>query len=230
MKKRILIVAAHPDDEILGCGGTISRLVKKGHEAFTLILGEGITSRDEKRDREKRNNELGQLRKDIEAANKMIGVKKVYIYDFPDNRFDEMPLLDIVKTVEKVKKEVAPDMIFTHHGGDLNIDHRITFHAVLTACRPLKGERAREIYSFEVPSSTEWPPDSSRYFMPNYYIDVSESLNEKTGAMKKYRSEIRDFPHPRSEKAIEILARSRGISVGLECAEAFMLIRKIADF
>lgn len=230
MKNKILIVAAHPDDEVLGCGGTASGLIRnKKYEAYTVILGEGITSRDKKRDRDKREKELNQLKNNIQTANRIIGVNNVYIYDFPDNRFDEVPLLDIVKTIEKVKKEVKPNIVFTHHAGDLNIDHRITFHAVLTACRPLRDEKVKEIYSFEVPSSTEWPVDNSEYFIPNCFVDISESLKTKTEAMKKYKSEIRDFPHPRSRKAIETLARNRGISVGLEYAEAFMVIRKIID-
>jgi len=227
MVKRILVVAAHPDDEILGCGGTMALHSMKGDEVYVLILGEGITSRDVKRDRKKRDKEIKELRRDIEAANKIVGTKKTFIYDFSDNRFDSVPLLDIIKVVEKVKNEVKPDIVYTHHHGDLNIDHRLTLHAVLTACRPLKGESVKEIYSFEVPSSTEWSPDNSKYFMPNYFVDIKDTITKKVEAMKAYKSEIRDFPHPRSVKAIENLARSRGANVGCEYAEAFIVVRII---
>ena len=142
-RQRILIVAAHPDDEILGCGGTVARLVTKGHEAYTLILGEGITSRDAKRKREKKEKDIKLLREQAFKANKGIGVKKVFLCDFPDNRFDTVALLDIVKTIEKIKSDIRPHIIYTHHRADLNIDHRITYNAVLTACRPLRGETVR---------------------------------------------------------------------------------------
>lgn len=229
MGKRILVVAAHPDDEILGCGGTMAFHSQRGDDVYVLILGEGVTSRDEKRDRELREKEIAELKHQVEAANKMVGTKKSFLFDFPDNRFDSIPLLDIIKLVEKVKKEVIPDIIYTHHNGDLNIDHRITFEAVLTACRPLKNESVRSIYSFEVPSSTEWSADSSKYFIPNYFVNIKETLVKKTNAMKAYTNEVRDFPHPRSEKALEILAQSRGIMTGFEYAEAFMVVRILED-
>lgn len=222
---KLLVVAAHPDDEILGCGGTMALHSMRGDEVYVLILGEGITSRDVKRDRKKRDKEIKELRRDIEAANKIVGTKKTFIYDFSDNRFDSVPLLDIIKVVEKVKNEVMPDIVYTHHHGDLNIDHRLTFHAVLTACRPLKGESVKEIYSFEVPSSTEWSPDNSKYFMPNYFVDIKDTIAKKVAAMKAYKSEIRGFPHPRSVRAIENLAKNRGANVGFEYAEAFMVVR-----
>lgn len=228
-KKKILIVAAHPDDEILGCGGTMALHSMTGNDVYVLILGEGITSRDEKRDRRKRDKEIMELRRDLERANRIVGTKKSFLFDFPDNRFDSIPLLDIIKVVEKVKKEVNPDIIYTHHNGDLNIDHRITFDAVLTACRPLKSESVRSIYSFEIPSSTEWSADSSKYFIPNYFVNIKETLEKKTNAMKAYTNEIRDFPHPRSGKALEILAQSRGIMTGFEYAEAFMVVRILED-
>ena len=227
MGKKILVVAAHPDDEILGCGGTMAIHSIKGDEVYVLILGEGITSRDVKRDRKKRDKEIKELRRGIEAANKVVGTKRTFLYDFPDNRFDSVPLLDIIKVIEKVKNEVVPDIVYTHHHGDLNIDHRLTFQAVMTACRPLKGESVKEIYSFEVPSSTEWSPDNSKYFMPNYFVNIKDTIGKKTLAMKAYKSEVREFPHPRSAKAIENMAKTRGVNVGFEYAEAFMVVRII---
>jgi len=224
--KTILVIAAHPDDEVLGCGGTMARHARDGNDVYTLILGEGITARDKKRDRTKRENEIAELRKQTKDANKILGVKKVYTNDFPDNRFDTVPLLDIIKTIEKIKCVVKPDIVFTHYQGDLNIDHQVTFKAVLTAFRPLKAEQVEEIYSFEVPSSTEWnAPSSLTYFMPDYFVNINKSLEIKINALKEYKTELRGFPHPRSLKAIELNAEYWGVKMGFEAAEAFKTIR-----
>ena len=222
---RILIVAAHPDDEILGCGGTIAKLVEKGDEAFTLILGEGITSRDKTIDRKKREKEIEQLKKQALNANKVIGVKKVFTYNFPDNRFDTVTLLDIVKAIEQVKEKVKPDLIFTHYHNDLNIDHKITYNAVITATRPMKDEEVKEIYSFEVLSSTEWNYPLS--FSPNVFFDISNTLKRKVKAASCYKSEMKKFPHPRSLEFIEMNAKNWGVKTGLEFAEAFQLVRSV---
>ncbi|HKZ56291.1 MAG TPA: PIG-L family deacetylase, partial [Thermodesulfovibrionales bacterium] len=184
MNRKILVVAAHPDDEKLGCGGTMAVHSRTGDEVYVLILGEGVTSRDEKRDKEKRGKEINNLRMNIEAANRIVGTRKSFVFDFPDNRFDSVSLLDIIKVVEKVKNEVRPDIIYTHHQGDLNIDHQIAYRAVLTACRPLKGETITDIYSFEVPSSTEWNVGFCSTFVPNYFVDISGSLEIKKKAVR----------------------------------------------
>ncbi len=228
MRRKVLIVAAHPDDEVLGCGGTISRFASEGCEVYTLILGEGITSRDASRDRHKREEEIRELKKQAEEANKILGVKKIHTFDFPDNRFDTVALLDIIKVIEKVKKDVGPDLVFTHFHGDLNIDHQLTFKAVMTACRPTKGDSVKEIYSFEIPSSTEWNEASSKtYFMPDYFVNINKSLEIKINALKEYETELRDFPHPRSLKAVELNAKHWGVKMGFEAAEAFKTIRII---
>jgi LmbE family N-acetylglucosaminyl deacetylase len=224
--KSILIIAAHPDDEVLGCGGTIARLTSEGNNVFTLILGEGVTSRDRKRNLAKRENEIAELKKQAENANKILGVKKVYTFDFPDNRFDIVPLLDIIKTIEEIKDGFKPDIVFTHHLGDLNIDHQVTFKAVMAACRPTIDESVKEIYSFEIPSSTEWnAPSSLTYFMPDYFTDVNKSLEIKINALKEYKTELRDFPHPRSLKSVALNAKQWGVKVGFVAAEAFKTIR-----
>ena len=225
MAKKILIAAAHPDDEILGCGGTASRLAKEGHEVYTLILGEGITSRDETRQREKREAEIAQLKQAIHEANSVIGVKEIFSYDFPDNRFDSVPLLDIVKVIAKVKDQVQPDIVFTHFEQDLNIDHRVTYQAVLTATRPIAGERVKEIYSFEVLSSTEW--NYPLRFSPDCFFDISGTMDLKLTAMDKYSSELRGYPHPRSIQGIRINAEHWGMKIGTMYAEAFKVVRLI---
>ncbi len=137
-------------------------------------------------------------------------------------------MLDIIKVIEKVKNDVKPDIIFTRHHGDLNIDHQISFKAVMTAFRPIEGETAQEIYSFEIPSSTEWNmPSPATIFIPKYFIDISKTLELKTKAMREYKSEIRKYPHPRSLKAIEIIAKRWGVQIGRKSAEAFEVIRLI---
>ncbi len=226
MAMTVLVVAAHPDDEVLGCGGTIAKHVLLGDEVYCLILGEGVTSRYTQRDEAK--EALKQLKSQAEQAAEILGIKEVFFKDSPDNRFDTVPLLTIVKAVEEVKEEIKPDIIYTHHQGDLNIDHQITFKAVLTACRPLKGETVREIYSFEIPSSTEWnSPDAQSYFMPNVFVDISETFDKKIEALKAYQGEIREYPHPRSPEALRAIAMRWGSLVGCEAAEAFELIRAI---
>jgi len=224
----ILVIAAHPDDEVLGCGGTVARFEAEGDKVYTLILGEGITARDASSDQHKREEGIRGLKKQAEAANKILGVKKVYTFDFPDNRFDTIPLLDIIKTIEKIKEDIKPDIVFTHHYGDLNIDHQITFKAVITAFRPAVDESVKELYSFEIPSSTEWnAPSSLTHFMPEYFVDISKTIKLKVRAMKEYKCEIREYPHMRSVESIEIKAKQWGIQVGLETAEAFEVIRLI---
>ncbi|MDD5005725.1 MAG: PIG-L family deacetylase [Candidatus Omnitrophica bacterium] len=223
MKNKILVVAAHPDDEILGCGGTVAKMVRGGCSAFVLILGEGITSRYQTKDKENKNKEVKELRNQLYKANKIIGAEKVFAFDLPDNKFDTIALLEIIKLIEETKKKIKPDILYTHHRGDLNIDHRITYNAALTACRPIKGETVKEIYSFETPSSTEW--NYPCRFSPNIFVNIADSIDRKIEAMKCYKTELRTFPHPRSEEAVKIIAKRWGVHVGLNYAEAFETIR-----
>ena len=225
MSKTILIVAAHPDDEVLGCFGTVARLIKEGYEAYTLILGEGKTSRDESRIVENKKDELEVLNQEIVEANRTIGIKKVFIETFPDNRFDSVDLLDIIKAISKVKEEIKPDIIFTHYEHDLNIDHQITYKAVITATRPMIDECVKKIYSFEILSSTEWNYPLS--FSPDTYFDIGDTIELKLDAMKKYDSELCNYPHPRSLEGIELNAKYQGMRVGKEYVEAFKVIRSI---
>ena len=220
---RILTIAAHPDDEVLGCGGTVARLVKEGHEVFTLILGEGVASRYEKDNKQKAKRQVEELKNQVYAANEIIGVKEVLTDDFPDNKFDTVALLEIVKAIEKIKNKIIPDIIFTHYEKDLNIDHQITYKAVITATRPQPNETVREIYSFEVLSSTEWNYPLS--FSPNVFFDITNTLELKQKAMREYKSELREFPHPRSVEAVELNAKAWGMKIGLNYAEAFKVVR-----
>ncbi|TBR16110.1 PIG-L family deacetylase [bacterium] len=225
MKNRILIVAAHPDDEILGCAGTVARLIKEGAVAYTLILGEGLTSRNAGKDNCANAKELNELKRQACCANKKIGVKEVYFSNFPDNQFDVVAILEIARAIEKVKNKVKPDIIFTHFGADLNIDHRLTYQAVITAARPMAAETVKEIYSFEVLSSTEWNFPLS--FSPNVFFDISGHLEYKTKAMKEYKMELRSTGHPRSIEGIKLNAQAWGMKVGVKYAEAFQAVRII---
>lgn len=223
---KVMVIVAHPDDEILGCGATMKKLTERGADVRTLILGEGKTSRDNQRNREKRESDIGELREEVIEANKIVGVTDVHVMDFPDNRFDTVALLDIVKSIEKHIDEFEPTAVFTHFSGDLNIDHTITNKAVLTATRPQPGQTVEMVAAFEVLSSTEWNYPNS--FSPSLFIDVNDKqLNAKINAMKAYRSELKDYPHPRSLKSIKELAKNRGTSVGVEYGEALSMIRYI---
>jgi LmbE family N-acetylglucosaminyl deacetylase len=220
-----LVIVAHPDDEVLGCGGTIAKF-SQNSDTYTLILGEGITSRDILEEQKKEKVE--QLRNDAERANEILGVKKVFFEIFPDNKFDTTSLLDIIKTIERYVQEIKPEVIYTHHRGDLNIDHRITFDAVLTACRPVGVNPVKKILSFEVPSSTEWNVQvASTSFTPNVFENVSKTIGIKLEAMSAYKTEVRLPPHPRSIEKIKAIAEARGGAAGMDYAEAFMLIREL---
>lgn len=230
--KRIMVVVAHPDDELLGLGATMHKLIKEFNiKTHVVILGEGITSRSDTRDITKWKEELSIHKKNIENAQKAIGYHSVSTCSFPDNRFDTVALLDIVKEVEKEKNGFKPDVVFTHHGGDLNIDHQKTFEAVMTACRPMSQEIVKTIITFETASGTEWRASTDpRHFLPNLFVSVSENdLEAKIKGMECYEFESRKFPHPRSPEALRIQSQRWGVSVGKEFVEAFSIIRSITE-
>ena len=224
--KRVLVVAAHPDDEILGVGATVAKHVAQGDEVYALILGEGQTSRGEHRE-DISQRVVEELHKNTMESASKVGYRNVYFENFPDNRFDQVDLLDIVKAVEHKIREIQPEIIYTHYSGDLNIDHQYTARAVLTATRPIGDYPVKEIYAFETLSSTEWNFDYSVQpaFSPNVYVDITEYYDKKEAAMNCYVSELCQYPHPRSLEGMDVLSRTRGIAAGMKRAEAFMLIR-----
>ncbi len=221
--KKVLVVAAHPDDEILGCGGVIAHHTKNGDEVHVVIAAEGAMSRNNG------NREyVDQLRQCAQQAGNILGVKNTRFLGLPDNQLDGLLLLDLVKSIEEQVAEIGPETIYTHFAGDLNIDHRLVSNALFTACRPLPGNGIKEIYLFETPSSTEWQvPDGSSAFLPTRFVDIRSTLRNKLAALKAYDCEMRDWPHSRSYSAVENLAKWRGATVGLEAAEAFMVGRII---
>ena len=219
----ILVVAAHPDDEVLGCGGYIANQVKSGDEVLVTFLSDGVSSRQGNLGLQ----EIEARRHAASLAAKVLGVSDVSFGDFPDNKLDAVPLLEIIKSIEAVVERVQPSIVITHFGGDLNIDHRIVNQAVLTACRPTVDQVVKQIMFFEVSSSTEWQvPTEGEAFVPNWFEDISQTLELKVKALLMYEHELREWPHPRSVKAIEHLAHWRGASCGVDAAEAFVLGRR----
>jgi len=220
MNKTVLVVVAHADDEVLGCGGTIARHVAECDVVNVVFMADGVGSRDVG------NSNQIQLRNlACEEALKIIGVTKWYALNFPDNRMDSVPLLDVVQALEPIIEQLQPERIYTHHYGDLNVDHRVTHQAVLTSCRPVPGGSVREILTFEVMSSTEWATPGIAPFVPNAFMDISNHLPKKLDALAAYEMEMRSGPHSRSFEHIEALARHRGNCVGIEAAEAFDIVR-----
>jgi LmbE family N-acetylglucosaminyl deacetylase len=217
----VLVVAAHPDDEVLGCGGTIARLASEGQVVNVAILGEGITSRNPQRE----NADPAAIEKLYSCSRRvadLLSVKEITFHGLPDNRFDSLPLLDVVKLVEELVQRWRPSVIYTHHPGDLNIDHQVVSRAVLTAARPLEGQSVREVYMFEIASSTEWAfQQLAPVFKPNVFVNIEGTLRLKLEGMQLYESETRKFPHPRSPEALTAIARRRGSTVGCQAAEAF---------
>ena len=227
MSKSVLVLAAHPDDEVLGCGGTIAKLADGGATVHVAFLADGVSSRTDTGSAH--NGEISVRRTAAHRACDILGVKSVSFGDFPDNRMDTLSLLDIIKAVETLIIENQPDTVFTHHVGDLNIDHRRVHEAAVTACRPQLGHPVKTLLCFEVPSSTEWQlPGSAPIFAPNWFVNIAETLERKLAALDGYVGELRKWPHPRSRRGVEYLARWRGATVGVEAAEAFVLGRQLA--
>ena len=233
----ILVIAAHPDDEVLGMGGTIKKYTKLGHNVKIVIMATGITSRrtieyknsiDYKLDQKilpTLNKQISQLRNESKKAAKILGVKNIEFLNFPDNEMDLMSNLEITKSIEKIINSFQPEIVFTHHSNDINIDHKICHTSTLTATRPKKNSIVRKVFSFEVPSSTEWSFPSN--YFPNVFVDISKEISVKKRALQVYKNEIQKFPHPRSTEAIEIISKRWGSVCGFNHAESFFLVRDI---
>jgi len=221
MTKNILVVAAHSDDEALGCAGTITRHVDEGDDVHVVFMTNGVGSRNA-------DSSATFLRKQLaKSAAKVMAIKTINTFEFPDNQMDSVPLLEITQAIETVIEKINPELIYTHHYGDLNIDHRVTHQAVMTACRPRPGFCVKELYAFEVLSSTEWQTPGYMSFVPNVFVDITAYMDKKLDAIQVYNSEMREQPHSRSIVNTKNLASLRGATIGVDYAEAFSLIRKI---
>lgn len=225
---KVLVVAAHPDDELLGCGGSILKHKDDGDEVHIVIMSEGLTSRDIVRDKSLRKSELDKLHKTSKIVADFLKVDSLSLCNFPDNRMDSVDLLDVIKKIEEFIGKYKPNIVYTHHNGDVNIDHLITHKAVVVACRPLPNQSVNSILLFETVSSTEWQmPCSEEVFKPNWFVDINTTFERKMEALKLYKNEMRNWPHSRSYEAIRCLAKYRGFSAGIDCAEAFVVGRNI---
>jgi LmbE family N-acetylglucosaminyl deacetylase len=220
--KNILVVAAHPDDEVLGCGGTILRHIEDGDSVHLVFMADGEMSRDSAN-----SNDVKRRKSAVIKAKNILGISTIEHLGFSDNQMDSHSLLVITQALEKIISKVRPIVIYTHHHGDLNLDHRLTYQSVMTACRPLPEFCVKEIYGFEILSSSEWSLDSSLPFSPRLFVDISKQLQTKIDAINAYSAEMRLPPHPRSITNIEVLAQYRGYSVGTVAAEAFEVYRLI---
>lgn len=222
MNKTIVAIVAHPDDEVIGCGGTLAKHKADNDNIHIIYMTDGVSARThtEHTDANERNT-MAKIAGEYLTATQ-------YFFNFPDNRMDSIPLIDIVQAIESVLSNLSPDIIYTHHCGDLNIDHQIVHRAVLTANRPQPETKIASIYSFEVNSSTEWGiQNAANYFLPTCFINITEQLNDKMNLLDIYAKEMRPYPHARSKEAITALAALRGSGIGVNYAEAFMLLREL---
>lgn len=222
MSKSVLVVAAHADDEALGCGGAIARHAASGDQVHVVFVADGVTSRPNAG-----GDEIARRQQATEQARSILGIRSTVFLGLPDNRLDSLPLLDIVQPLEAIVARLAPELVYTHHYGDLNVDHRLTHQAVMTACRPLPGTAVREILTFEVMSSTEWSGVGLAPFLPNLFVDIGAQLDTKMRALEAYGLEMRAPPHSRSLMHAQCLAQHHGSCVGFDAAEAFMVMRAI---
>lgn len=219
--KRVLAIVAHADDEALGCGGTLKKHSAEGDHVTVIFLTDGVGARQKSGSEKKERSDAAR-----KAANQL-GIGDLVQFDFPDNELDSVPLLSIVQTIEQAIKRVEPNIIYTHHNGDLNIDHQVCNKAAITATRPVPGNQIEALYGFEVLSSTEWAFGTSEAFCPQHFVDITEEFPRKVNSLSCYESEMREFPHSRSIEAVEALARLRGATIGVHYAEAFSVIRTI---
>ena len=215
--KNVLVIVAHADDETLGCGGTIQKLKKLGYQVYVMIFTDGVSSRKKKLSKEIQNRS-----NQIKKVSKLLNFKIFKHYNLPDNELDKISNLELVKKIEAAIIKINPEIILTHSNKDLNIDHQKISNATITACRPLPKSKIKQLLFFEILSSTEWNFNSNRVnFNPNKFYDITDFIEKKLEAIKIYKSEIRQYPHPRSLEGIKTLSKFRGQCIGVNYAEAF---------
>lgn len=218
---RVLVIAAHPDDEVLGLGGTVARHAASGDEVTAVIAADGTAG-------DRTDGLARRLETHARAAADVLGVGAVRFLRGPDQRLDTQPLLELTERIEAIVREVGPDVVYTHHWGDLNRDHRIVSEAVQVACRPVGTAYPRRLYCFETPSSSEWrTPDAASQFAPTRFVDVSRTIESKLRAMACYETALRPAPHPRSLEALRARAATWGSTVGRAFAEPFVVLREV---
>ena len=236
---KVLVIVAHPDDEVLGMGGTLRKLSVKNHDIKVVFLATGIAARRSDKFRnetkyeinktliKKMEEQIKKLRLDAKRALKILGIKNIEFFNFPDNEMDMVSNLEITKTIENIIKKFKPDVIYTHTKNDINVDHRAIFNATITATRPNTRANVKKVICFEVPSSSEW--NFGDTFSPNIFVDIKRELSYKKKAIQAYKTELKKFPHPRSANSLDIIAKRWGTVSGFEASEAFELIRELDD-
>lgn len=218
---RVLVIAPHPDDEVLGCGGTIVKHVSRGDEVYLCIVTKAYPP-------EWSEDEIKSRKEEVLRVNEILGIRKTRFLDFPTVKLDTVPQKELDEAITRVANEVQPEVVYIPHRGDVNKDHRLVFEAAMVAVKPKLGSAIKQVLSYETLSETEWAaPFVENAFVPNVYVDISDTLEVKLKAMSEYRLELKEFPHPRSLEAISALAKIRGASVGVKAAEAFMLVREM---
>jgi LmbE family N-acetylglucosaminyl deacetylase len=219
----VLVVAAHPDDEVLGCGGVMARHAAHDDEVHVLIATRGAAEMFS-------DQEIQETRQSMRAAHEVLGVAGAHFLDFPAPKLDLVPGHQLADAISAVTESLHPKVVYLPHLGDLHADHRAVAHATLVAARPLPGCRTRRLLCYETLSATDWaPPSPHDAFVPTVFVDITDYLEYKLRAMSCYRGQVRQPPHTRSLQSIEALARVRGGAVGVHSAEAFVLMRDIID-
>ena len=223
MTDNVLVVASHPDDEALGCGGTIHKHSSGGDKVAVLFMTDGVSAR-----KNAMASDAVLRQSACKEALEILGVSESHFLNLPDNSMDRLCQLEIIQKVEAIIFDLKPVVIYTHHVGDLNVDHQLTAKSVITACRPLPTSSVKSIFCFEVLSNTEWCFQNHNVFNPNHFVDVSKNFSAKLDALHRYETEMRPTPHARSFDNVKNLAGFRGSSIGVEFAEAFTTALTIA--
>jgi len=215
---RVLVIAAHPDDEVIGAGGTIAKHAERGDEVHVCILTDGVGARQGDAEKQKEC---------ARSAAKALGVSNVHFLDFADQKLDTYPILEVTQAIEGAMGDVNPDIVYTHTATDPNKDHQVAFEATLVATRPA-ASKIRQVLCYEV-NPYSWA-DATKHNMttaPNVYVDIKDTFSLKIRALMEYKNEIKEYPHPRSEEALRAMGMRRGVEAGLEMAEGFFLLREV---
>lgn len=224
--KKVLVIAAHPDDEVLGMGGTVAKLTAEGTECHLLIVTDGSSS--QYRDAEDLQQIIENKKKETKRCADILGFRSIHYGELPDMKLDCTPHIEINQVIERVVDEIQPDAVFTHFWGDVNADHQNVYKSTLVAVRPVLGQVVKELYCYRVPSSTEWTPNKAdTMFMPNVFVDIEKYAEQKYEAFAQYATELREYPHPRSVQYLRETDKATGLRVGMYIAEEFVLLRKL---
>jgi LmbE family N-acetylglucosaminyl deacetylase len=218
---KVLVIAPHPDDEVLGCGGTIARYTSVREEVCLCVVTRAYPP-------EWPEDEIPRRKQEVLTANRILGIRKTDFLDFPAVKLDTISQKELADSISRVIDEIKPEVVYLPHRGDVNKDHRLVFEAAMVATRPKSAPSIKKVLCYEVLSETDWAaPFADSVFLPNVFVDISGTLETKLKAMSEYKLELKEFPHPRSLETITALAKMRGATTGVEAAEAFMLIREV---